>query len=76
MKKVVVTHYGQVHYHAGCSGDCDFTAAIGNGRNHADVRNEVRRHVLKTGHECWIEAGTHTTYTLEGGRTLHAPDNG
>ena len=65
MKKIIVTEYGQVHYHAGCT-VCDFTA----GRNTketpdpVDVRYAIRAHVRKTGHACWIEAGTHTDYRL------------
>jgi len=62
MKKVIAINYGYVHYHAGCSGKCDFSDAIGNGRNATSIRNAVRKHVLATGHECWIEAGKHTTY--------------
>jgi len=62
MKKVIAINYGYVHYHAGCSGRCDFSDAIGNGRNATSIRNAVRKHVLATGHECWIEAGKHTTY--------------
>ena len=64
MKRVVVVNYGYIHYHAGCSNGCDFSDAIGNGRNVASVRSAVRRHVLQTGHECWIEAGKHTTYRV------------
>ncbi len=64
MKKVVVTNYGYIHYHAACSGGCDFTDAIGTGRNAAAVRRAVVKHVRETGHECWIEAGKHTTYRL------------
>lgn len=75
MRKVIATEYGQVHYHAGCR-QCDFNAAIFTDKTYTaqDVRNAVRSHVLKTGHECWIESGTHTDYNLEGGRTQDAPD--
>lgn len=65
MKKVIAIQYGYIHYHAGCNGGCDFSDAIGDGRKASDVRNAVLKHVRKTGHECWIEAGKHTTYKLE-----------
>jgi len=64
-KKVVAINYGYIHYHAGCNGGCDFTDAIGTGRNSVAVRRAVLKHVKQTGHECWIEAGKHTSYRLE-----------
>ena len=62
--KVVVIRHGIVHYVAGCN-DCDFTDAItGNDHERNErVRASVYRHVKETGHTCWIESGTHTTYT-------------
>lgn len=74
MKKVIATNYGHIHYHAGCSSGCDFSDAIGSGRKAASVRNAVRSHVLKTGHECWIEAGKHTTYSLKAEAIRHADE--
>lgn len=65
MKKVIAINYGFIHYHAGCSGGCNFNDAIGTGRSAAAVRRAVLKHVRETGHECWIEAGKHTTYRLE-----------
>lgn len=73
MKRVVSIRYGQVHYHAGCN-QCDFSTTItieGRKKSPADVRAEVRAHVLKTGHQCWIEAGTHTDYRLEEDLSSH-----
>lgn len=65
-KKIKVTHYGRVHFHAGCN-SCNFNAAIDVSKDntHEEVRNAVRKHVYQTGHKCWIESGTHTLYSLE-----------
>lgn len=65
-KKIQVTRYGIIHYHAGCN-ECGFTSAIQGSKHNEtaeDVRNEVTKHVRKTGHTCWIESGSHTTYSL------------
>ncbi len=65
MKKVKVEHFRGVHYEAFCD-SCDFSAAIHTGPmcDPADVRREVRQHVLKTGHVVIIEKGDHTRYSL------------
>jgi heterodisulfide reductase subunit C len=64
-KKIVVTHFRNVHYHAGCN-DCGFTAGICTDETPKsyDVRKAVRGHVAKTGHHAWIEQGTHINYDL------------
>lgn len=65
-KKVLVSRFGQVHYHGGCN-VCAFSVGISTKETprHADVRNAIRRHVRQTGHACWIEAGSHTNYYLD-----------
>jgi len=72
-KRIVAIQYGYIHYHAGCR-NCNFSDAIGEGRKSSAVHKAVLKHVRETGHECWIEAGKHTSYKLEGGRTPLAPD--
>jgi len=64
-KKVRVTRYVNPHYHAGCQ-VCDFSAGIRTDETpeKEDVIRAVRKHVLKTGHSCWIESGNHTDYDL------------
>lgn len=63
-KKIHVTQYGFIHYIAFCS-ECNFEAAINTNKTltRSDVRNAVRKHVLKTGHSVTIESGNATTYS-------------
>jgi hypothetical protein len=68
MKKVKVKHFRGVHYEASCD-VCDFNEAINikTAFDHADVRREVRQHVLKTGHSVIIEKSDHARYSLQTG---------
>ena len=63
MKEVEVTKYGYVHYVAFCQ-TCDWQAAI-MPDTVAEVRNQVRNHVKKTGHDVIIEGGNATKYSLK-----------
>jgi hypothetical protein len=63
-KRIEVTTYRHAHYHAGCY-SCGFSASVDSrGTTPEDVRREVRKHVLKTGHKCWIEKGIASHYSL------------
>lgn len=66
MSKIYVTQYGFVHYIAFCE-KCDFNVAIRSEETQTrqDVRNAVRKHVLKTGHSVTIEGGNATKYSQE-----------
>ena len=63
-KKINVKQYGLIHYIAYCD-VCDFNASINTEETptRADVRNAVRKHVLKTGHSAIIEGGKTTKYS-------------
>lgn len=63
MKGIDVEQYGYVHYVAFCQ-TCDWQAAIAPDTT-AEVRNKVRSHVKKTGHEVIIEGGNATRYSLK-----------
>lgn len=66
MKKITIRRFGIIHYHAGCN-ECGFTAGMQTKETPttADVRREVRKHVLKTGHEVWVESGSQIIYTTK-----------
>ena len=61
-KIVKVSRFGIIHYIALCE-NCDFCEA-----DHVDrknIRQRVRKHVIKTGHTVTIEAGSATHYSLQ-----------
>jgi len=59
---VRVHRHGITHYLSHCH-ECDFQVDGITEYERAEARNEVRRHVQKTGHQVTIEAGSSTTYT-------------
>lgn len=65
-KKINVRRYGIIHYIAYCD-ICNFEASINTEETpyRPDVRNAVRKHVLKTGHPVTIEGGRTTKYSLQ-----------
>lgn len=64
MKIIKVQTIRHAHYYAQCTA-CEFTAGIGSdGLEEAqDVRNKIRKHVRKTGHEVILEKGISVRYS-------------
>ena len=58
-KKIVVTDYGITHYLAICF-DCGWSME----GDPPTVRNEIRKHIRKTGHRVSVEKATCTHYEL------------
>lgn len=63
IRKIKVYHYRNVHYYAQCN-TCDWVCGIRTekAQSRSDVRNEIRKHVRKTGHSVHLESGNSTTY--------------
>jgi len=64
-KKIQVEAFYGAHYHAGCM-VCEFVTGIQTDEapTAQDVRRAVKKHILETGHECWIESSTSWHYSL------------
>lgn len=64
-KKIQVEAFYGGRYHAGCM-VCMFTVGVNTRETPTvqAVQEAVRRHVLETGHECWIERVTTCHYSL------------
>lgn len=65
-KKIQVDAFYGAHYHAGCM-VCEFAVGIITKETPTaqNVRAAVRKHVLETGHECWIESSIAWHYSLQ-----------
>jgi len=61
--KIKTRKYGLIHYYAQCD-NCDWNCGIRTeiASFPQDVRNEVYKHIRKTGHKVSVEGGTHTDY--------------
>ena len=64
INKIKVEQFGFIHYYAQCT-QCNWDAGINSGglESREDVRNEIRKHIRKTGHTVHLEGGTSATYS-------------
>lgn len=61
--KIGTRKFGIIHYYAQCQ-NCDWVCGIRTeiANIPEDVRNEIYKHIRKTGHRVQVEGGTSTDY--------------
>lgn len=64
--KIIVKDFGFIHYYAQCS-SCEWDCGINTDKapKAADVRKEIRKHILETGHTVNLDTGTSKEYGPE-----------